>query len=107
MKRSLAIALTVGASLLMTSAWMFAHHGIGPYDVDRSIDVKGKITQFDFVNPHVEVYFEAPDSKGKMQKWIAETGSPNMLHRLGWNKDSLKPGDQVTLTGNPSKDGSP
>ena len=107
MKRGLAIILIVVAGLLMTSSLMFAHHGVGPFDLERTIDVKAKIIQFDFVNPHVEIYFEAPDDKGKVQKWVAESGSPNLLHRFGWSKDSLKPGDQVILTGNPSKTGAP
>jgi hypothetical protein len=107
MTRRLALTAFFGAGFLMTSTWVLAHHGAGPYDLNRSIDVSGRITQFDFVNPHVEVYFEATDDKGSPRKWVAESGSPNMLHRLGWSKDSLKPGDQVILNGNPSKDGSP
>ena len=83
-----------------------AHHGVATYDMRNSIVLKGVVTEFKFINPHAEIYFDVKDDKGNVQHWIGEATTPNMLARRGWNKDVLKPGDQVTITGNRSKDGS-
>ena len=97
-----AIALT----LSVVSVPMFAHHGSSAYDMSRTVAVKGRITQFDFVNPHVQVFFDATDEKGSVEKWQAELTSPNHLVRMGWSKKTLNPGDDVTVTGFRAKDGS-
>ena len=61
---------------------------------------------FDFVNPHVEIFWDAKDDSGATQKWQGELTSPNRLTRLGWSKNSIKPGDTVTIGGYPTKSGS-
>jgi hypothetical protein len=83
-----------------------AHHGSSNYDLSKSVSVKGTITQFDFMNPHSAIHLEAIDDKGHAEQWLIEADSPNNLSRAGWTKDSLKPGDQVTVFGNRLKDGS-
>lgn len=82
-----------------------AHHGTASYDTSKSATVKGTVTDFQFVNPHVLVFLDAKDDKGGVQKWQGELTSPNHLVRNGWTKSSLKPGDQVTLAGFPAKSG--
>ena len=73
----------------------------------RLISVKGTVTNFDWANPHAMIFADVKDDKGNVQKWAVETrGGPNVLTRAGWNKDSVKPGDQVTFVGHPAKDGS-
>ena len=102
------VVLTAWAvALLMVAGPLCAHHGMGTYDGQRLTTVKGTVTRFDFFNPHVLLYFDVKDASGKVVKWVAETGSPNMMHRAGWNKTTLKSGEEITVTGHPAKDGSP
>lgn len=93
--------------LLLTGSAAFAHHGVATYDMKVKVTVKGLVTSFSFINPHAEIYVDAKDDKGNVVHWVGELTTPNMLVRRGWNKDSLKPGDQITMVGNQSKDGSP
>jgi|SRR5665213_1190452 len=85
----------------------FAHHSMSAYDRKHTTTLKATITEFSFSNPHAEVYFDAKDNKGNVQKWTAESPNPYRLAKSGWTKDSIKPGDEVTVLGNPAKNGSP
>ena len=96
-----ALALT----MLLAFGQVFAHHGSSNYDLSKPTSVKGTITKFEFINPHSAIHLEAKDDKGNAEQWLIEADSPNNLGRAGWNKDSLKPGDQVTVVGNRLKDG--
>jgi hypothetical protein len=98
------VALCIG--LLALAPMAFAHHGTANYDTSKTITVKGTVTGFDFVNPHVQIAWEAKDDSGTVQKWEGELTSPNRLSRVGWTKNSLKPGDTVTISGYPTKSGS-
>lgn len=82
---------------------MFAHHGEARYDMSKVVTMKGKVTAFEFSNPHAEVQFEITDAKGKVELWTGEATSPNMLARAGWSRVTLKAGDQITATGYRSK----
>lgn len=83
----------------------FAHHGNANYDTTKTITVKGTVTGFEFVNPHVQITWDAKDDSGTAQKWQGELTSPNRLTRDGWSKSSIKPGDTITITGYPTKSG--
>lgn len=96
-------ALCVG--LLTLAAAAFAHHGSANYDSTKSITVTGVVTGFDFINPHVEIFWETKDDAGAVQKWQGELTSPNRLARVGWTKSSIKPGDTLTISGYPTKSG--
>jgi hypothetical protein len=97
--------LTVCAGLLLLSTAAFAHHGTANYDTGRTVTVKGVVTGFDFVNPHVQIAWDAKDDSGTAQKWEGELTSPNRLTRVGWTKSSIKPGDTITISGYPTKSG--
>jgi Family of unknown function (DUF6152) len=107
----LKIRLTAGLALavgfLALSAATMAHHGTANYDTEKSVSVKGTVTDFQFVNPHVLIYMQAKDASGKTTNWQGELTSPNRLSRSGWKKDTVKPGDVITITGYPAKSGSP
>jgi hypothetical protein len=105
MKARALSVLAVTLCMFAVSVPLFAHHGTAAYDVSKTYTVKGKILRFEFVNPHVQVFFEVTGDKGPEQ-WQAELTSPNHLMRAGWSKDSLKAGDEVTITGFRTKDGS-
>jgi hypothetical protein len=107
MKKRLLVASAGAVALLTVSGSVLAHHGMEAYDLKRMITLKGVVTKFDFVNPHVLLYFDVKDASGKVAKWVGETGSPNIMRRGGWTKASLKPGEAVTINGHPSRNGSP
>jgi exonuclease VII large subunit len=108
-RKSLAIFPSAVVLLLLSLAGSaYAHHGfVSWFDMSRSVTVKGTVTSFDWTNPHSYIYFDVKDEKGAVQKWSAELGAVAMLARVGWRKDTLKPGDEITFTGNPAKDGKP
>lgn len=106
MKFGIVLALGVAIALLSAPARISAHHGSSNYDMSKSISVKGTVTDFAFINPHSAIYLEAKDDKGNPEKWLVEADSPNNLARAGWNRESIKPGEVVTIVGNRTKDGS-
>jgi hypothetical protein len=69
------------------------------------VTVKGTVSDFEFVNPHCQVYFDVKNDKGETESWQGELTAPNKLMRAGWDKHTLKPGDLVTVTGPVAKSG--
>jgi hypothetical protein len=67
--------------------------------------VKGTVTKFDWGNPHVWMNLEVKDDKGNIEKWAAGGPSPSRMANTGWDKDTLKPGDQITAIGHRISDG--
>ena len=106
MKKGIAYVLGMTLALLIACGPLSAHHGSSNYDMSKSVSVKGTVTEFSFMNPHSAIHLEAKDDKGNIEQWLIEADSPNNLARAGWNRDSLKPGDLVTIVGNRLKDGS-
>jgi len=98
--------VALAAVTFLVSAPVFAHHGAASYDAKKLTTLKGTVTEFRFINPHSEIFFDVTDSAGKTQKWIAEAVSVASLSRYGWTKNTLKPGDQISFTGNCAKNGS-
>ena len=95
----------VAASVITIALPLFAHHGNAAYDTTKTVTVQATITEFEFINPHVMVFFEAKNDKGEIEKWQGELTSPNHLMRTGWTKGTLKSGDQVTFSGLRAKSG--
>jgi len=106
MKHGLCFSFAVISLLLVGSASLFAHHGASPYDTSKLTTLKGTVTDFQFINPHVVIAVDVADDKGKVENWIGEANSPNVLSRHGWDRDVMKKGDQVTVIGNRGKNGS-
>ena len=96
------LAVTIGMGLFTTA--VLAHHGSSVYD-SKLTTYKGTVTDFQFMNPHTEIWFDVPGADGKVEKWTAEAPSLTTMVRLGWNKSIFKPGDQVTFVGNVAKSG--
>jgi hypothetical protein len=107
MKQTLLLLSIFAAAQLLTSVPLLAHHGAAEYDNTKSISVQGTVTEMKYVNPHVLILFTAKDDKGQAVEWTAESQSPNLLSRRGWSRSTLKPGDQITVTGHPVKNGVP
>ena len=94
--------------LLSLGGLASAHHGfVSWYDMSRSVTIKGTVTGFDWTNPHSYIYMDVKNEKGAVEAWRIELGAPGMLGRVGWRRDTLKPGDEITAIGNPAKDGKP
>ena len=99
--------LLVLAALSLVSRPVLAHHGAAEYDNTKSVSVQGTVTEMRYVNPHVLILLNVKDDKGQTVEWTAESQSPNLLSRRGWSRSTLKPGDQITVTGHPVKNGAP
>jgi DNA/RNA endonuclease YhcR with UshA esterase domain len=106
--KKVSIVLILAFSLLLVSAPLFAHHGEANYDTDKVVSVKGTVTEFQFINPHTLITVEVKNDKGEIEKWSCEARSPGMLVRVGgWDKNTLKPGDVITVFGYRARNGSP
>jgi len=104
MKRLLAAIALTGA-LMAAVAPAGAHHSFAMFDFTKEVTLTGTIAKFDWTNPHTFVWIDVVNSEGKTETWAAEGQSPNFLGRRGWSKDTVKPGDKVTLVLNPLRDG--
>jgi hypothetical protein len=96
-------ALAAGAILL--SRPILAHHSTAEYDMTAVTPIKGTVTKFEWSNPHAYIYIETKDDKGNTVEWTGELASLGMLSRVNWKRDTVKPGDAITMYGNRAKDG--
>ena len=102
MKMKMAMCLVL-LGLLPVSP-IYAHHGSHvSYDMEKPVVLKGIVTEFVWSNPHSQIYFDVKDEKGDAVNWGAETANPSTLAKSGWTRNSLKPGDEITVTVWPSK----
>jgi hypothetical protein len=84
-----------------------AHHSFAMYEPTKTLTFKGTVKSFQWTNPHVILWvLVQPDGGGDPQEWSLETTSPGVLTRNGWTRQSLKPGDRVSVTFSPLRDGS-
>jgi hypothetical protein len=94
------IAVSIAAALLGTSASALAHHAFAAeFDRNKPVEVSGAITKVEWTNPHARIYVDVVNDKGETENWNFEMGTPNILMRNGWRRDSLKLGDKVKVTG--------
>lgn len=84
-----------------------AHHSFAPYEPDRQITFSGKVTHFQWTNPHVYIEMEAPDEKGEMQHWLIECANTSILNRVGWKWNMIKVGDEIDVIVAPLRSGEP
>ena len=105
------LAVTVGAvGLAITAGWtssVSAHHAFAAeFDANKPVNFKGTITRVEWVNPHAWVHIDVKGDNGAVEKWAIEAGTPNVLFRRGFTRDSLKPGIEIVVDGYRAKDGS-
>ena len=84
-----------------------AHHSFGAeFDSTKPVTLEGKVVQMEWVNPHSWLTIDVPQPDGTNQRWMIEGGSPSVLLRLGWNRDSLPAGTKIKVVAFQAKDGS-
>ena len=105
MKNVLMSILFVLVGVCAVWAPVFAHHGNASYDYEKTVTLKGTVTQWLWSNPHCLLKFDVTDDKGNVQHWITEASSPVDMLRIGWTSNALKPGDEITIDVMPSKNG--
>ena len=99
--------LAVAVALLSLSTPLCAHHGTATFDTDKTVSLKATVTEWDWSNPHCLLQFDVKNENGQSVHWIAETQNPANMVYAGWGKASFKPGDEVTVTLMPTKNGLP
>jgi hypothetical protein len=104
-KKTLLVA-ALSVVFVIASRSAFAHHAGTAYDAEHPITLTGTVTDFQLVSPHTQIRFDVKDDKGNVSSWVALSGPPQRMYRSGWRSDTLKAGDQIVVTGPPSKDGS-
>jgi hypothetical protein len=106
LKTTSSVTLGFAFLLLSFSCPVFAHHGFAvEFDQNTPLKLTGVVTKMEFMNPHIYFYVDVKGKDGKVVNWAFEGGPPNVIYRRGWRKDTLKPGDMVTVNGFRAKDG--
>jgi len=105
MKSLVKAAGTVALALYAAPAWV--HHSGAMFDSSKEVKVTGTVMEFHWTNPHSSFKLDVKNADGTDSVWAVEMNSPNNLVREGWKRTTLKPGDKVTATVHPLKDGTP
>ena len=102
MSRKVLLALFITAGLLVVSGRLLAHHSAaGLFSRDEEVILSGTVTAWRFVNPHPALVFDVKTESGAVESWTGTFNSPAALRRIGWSRTTFKPGDPVTILGNP------
>ena len=100
------VMMIVGAWLAATAVPLLAHHAFAAeFDAKKPVHFTGTVTKMEWINPHVWLHMDVKKPDGSVENWAFEAGTPNVLFRRGFTKDSLKPGTQVTVDGYQAKNG--
>jgi hypothetical protein len=107
--RAAQILVLTAVALIAAATSAPAHHSFAAeFDANKPFKMTGKVTEVRWMNPHTFFYIDVKDEKtGKVVNWGMEMGSPNILMRQGWRRDTMKVGDEVTVEGSLAKDGTP
>ena len=99
--------LFVGACWVAATLPAWAHHSFAAeFDQNQTVSLTGKVVKVEWANPHIWIYLDARNNQDPAAPWQCEGGAPNSLSRNGWNKDSLKAGDEIMIEGYRARDGS-
>ena len=103
------VVVIAAAVLLASAGRVVAHHSFSAeFDASKPFKMTGTVTKVEWMNPHTFFYIDVTDEKTKkVTNWAMEMGSPNGLTRNGWTRNTMKPGDKVTVEGSLAKDGTP
>lgn len=107
MRHRLVAFSTAILGLLIVSIPLFAHHGAATFDTTKKVTVKGTVVEWFWANPHCFLRFDVKDDNGQTVQWVVETQSGPNIVPLGYTKQTFKPGDDVTVTLTPVRNGKP
>lgn len=107
MKNSLLLSIGLFVGVLSAGGALFAHHGAAAFANNVIVLKEATVTKYVWANPHTFVMFDVKDDKGNVAHWAVETGNPSAVALVGWNRNSLQPGDVITVYLYPAKSGSP
>ena len=100
--------MLLALALPLAAVPALAHHSFAAeFDAKQPITLTGTVTKVEWTNPHVWFYVDVKDAGGKVTNWGMEMGGPNGLLRAGWTRNSMKPGDVVTVDGFKARSGNP
>ena len=101
MRKTFIGAAVVLAAVAVSALPVQAHHSFAAeFDITKPVMLTGKVSKLEWTNPHAYLYVDVMDAKtGMVTTWEIEMGSPNGLTRMGWSRNVLKPGDEVTVEG--------
>lgn len=103
--KSVISALLLAAGLFSTLAANAHHSFAAQYDINKPVTLVGKVTKVEWTNPHARFYIDVTDDAGGVKNWNIELGSPNVLKRMGWSRNALQTGDEVTVNGSLARSG--
>ena len=102
------VAAAFAGLLSLTGHPAFAHHSFAMFDIDNKITLTGVVREFQWTNPHVLIWvYVEEEGKDNPVTWAIEMTSVGNLRRVGWNRETLQPGDNVELVVNPLRNGQP
>ena len=106
MRTTFAFVLCLG--VIAASSRATAHHSFqAAFDENKPVKLTGTVTKVEWTNPHTWFFIDVKNPDGSVANWALEMASPNSLMRLGWKRDSMKLGDEVTVDGRQARDGTP
>ena len=101
------LGIGTGAIALLSVRAATAHHSTAEFDYTKQITIEGTVKEVQWTNPHSYIQLLVDDADGRKVEWSVEIGSPSLNVNLGWRKNSVKAGDEVTMLLSPARNGSP
>ena len=103
--RRIFLAFVFAGLMSAATGYLYAHHSFAAaYQEDKTAQIQGKLVQFTFRNPHSFLQIDSKDGDGKLARWTVEWSGAGQLADQGITRDSLRPGDDLIITGNPGRD---
>jgi hypothetical protein len=99
------VGVTFSAYWVSDMRSAYAHHAATMFDREQTIELVGTVREFQWTSPHVWIQVQVANEAGEVEEWSIEGGTPSRLYRAGWRPTSFRPGDAVTIRGNPMRDG--
>lgn len=107
MKNSIVVSVPACLVALTLVNPVFAHHSAFAFDTENTMIIEGTVTEWFWANPHCLLMIDVMTNNGDIVHWVTETQAPANMIDAGWRKNDLKPGDEVTVTVQPARNGNP